>query len=370
MGTEAHSFKCPNCSADLKFFPDKQKFCCEYCRSEFTESEIRRRSIEVQELEARYRNEDAHAPQESVPPEEQNQRDAFSENTRLYACPSCGAEIVSDANTAASFCYYCHNPVILKGRVSGDFRPSKVVPFQINHDSAIEIFNQWAKKKWFIPKDLISNKQIEKMTGLYVPFWVADADTESHFDCLGERRESWTSGGYEYTKHMKFRVERDFAIKYSGVPADGSKKIDDRIMEAVEPFDYHQAKDFNMLYLSGFFADKYDVDKEQLYGRIRERMFKNSHRIIMDSCHYHSYSHQKNLDRVNHISWQYMMMPVWFMAFHYKDKIWEYAINGQTGKISGELPIDKKKVFITNIIVSIGVTLLTMMIGYLLGGLF
>ena len=286
------------------------------------------------------------AAQEGKSPEQQMKEDEFSENTRLYQCPSCGAEIVSDMNTAASFCYFCHNPVILKGRIEGRYRPSKVLPFAFGKDKAVEYFNKWAKKKRYVPNDLISEKQIEKMTGLYVPFWVADAITNSRMDAIGETIRKWSSGNYEYTQVKEFQVVRDIIVEYDGVPADGSKKIEDDLMESIEPFDYTKTKDFDMAFLSGFLADKFDVEKEAIYPRIHQRMFENNTAAIESSCGYDRLKGKHFMNNVQKLRWNYMLLPVWFMTFHYKDKIWEYAINGQTGKTIGNYPVDNGKLFL------------------------
>ncbi len=358
-------FRCPNCSADLKFDPDKQLFCCEYCKGEFTEAQIN--SMTQQKNES--------GQQQTQPQNEEQQQPKtkeeieFEENTRLYECPSCGAQIVADMNTAASFCYFCHNPVILKGRIQGMYRPSKVLPFAFGRDKAVEYFNKWAKSKRYIPDDLISEKQIEKMTGLYVPFWVADALTRTRMDAIGVNTRSWTRGDYRYTQIKEYQVVRDINVEYDGVPADGSRKIEDSLMEAIEPYDYTQIKDFDMAYLSGFFADKFDVDKDEVYPRIHERMFENNAAAAVSSCGYQQLKGKHFINNVNQLRWSYMLLPVWFMTFHYKGRVWEYAINGQTGKISGELPIDEKKLnFHTGFIIALA-TLLLLAAGYVIGGL-
>ncbi len=368
-------YRCPNCNADLKFDPDKQKFCCEYCRSEFTNQEInnmvqqKTESAQDKKQAQEKVQADQSQPQENVSEEQRGKNEEFAENTRLYQCPSCGAEIVADMNTAASFCYYCHNPVILKGRVDGMYRPSKVIPFAFGRDKAVEYFNHWAKKKKFVPDDLVSDKQIEKMTGLYVPFWVVDAITRSRLDAKGETVRTWTSGNYRYTQTKEYLVTRDINVEYDGVPADGSKKIEDSLMEAIEPFDYTRTKDFDMSYLSGFFADKFDVGKESVFPRIQQRMFENNAAAMESSCGYDRLVGKKFQDQVEKLRWNYMLLPVWFMTFHYKDKIWEYAINGQTGKISGELPIDEHKMRRHMIWITILITLIILVIGYIIGGL-
>lgn len=368
-------YRCPNCSAELKFNPDKQLFCCDYCRGEFTPQQVNQMVQQISEAEQDQQRkieeelkENEKRNQENKSPEQQMKEDEFSENTRLYQCPSCGAEIVSDMNTAASFCYYCHNPVILKGRIEGKYRPSKVLPFAFGREKAVEYFNQWAKKKKFAPNDLVSDKQIEKMTGLYVPFWVADAITHSRLDATGENVRTWRSGNYEYTQTKYYKVVRDMNVEYDGVPADGSKKIEDDLMEAIEPFDYSKTKDFDMAYLSGFLADKWDVEKESIYPRIHQRMFENNRAALDSSCGYDRMKGKHFTEDVRKLRWNYMLLPVWFMTFHYKDKIWEYAINGQTGKISGELPIDPGKLRLHMFLVGLITTLIIMVIGYFIGG--
>ncbi len=339
-------YRCPNCSADLKFDPDKQLFCCEYCRSEFSEQQVnamlqQRREQEQDQSRVQERLQQFPRP-DSFDPENASEQE-FSENTRMYECPSCGSQIVSDMNTAASFCFYCHNPVILKGRVEGMYRPAKVLPFAFGKDMALSYFKNWIKGKRYVPKDLASDLQLEKMTGLYVPFWVFDAVTSSHLDADAERVKTWTSGNYRYCKTSYYHVVRDIHAEYDGIPADGSLKIEDDLMEAIEPFDYSQLKDFDMAYLSGFFADKYDVDKDHIYPRIEERMFQSNEQKMDETVSF-SRVHNRHVDHsVRRVRWDYMLLPVWFMTFHYKGKVWEYAINGQTGKIAGELPINRKK---------------------------
>ncbi len=320
----------------------------------------------MQEIEDAYRQDPDEMPPESeLTDEEKSERETFEEESRLYSCPSCGAQIVCDANTAASFCYYCHNPVILNGRVDGKYKPSMVLPFALDRDKAVETFNLWAKSKFFAPKNLMSSAQLEKMTGLYVPFWVANSTTNSHLEALGENVRHWTSGNYRYTETSQYRVEREATVEYQGIPADGSRKIEDQLMEAIEPFDYKAAKPFNMAYLSGFMADKYDVDKEKMLPRIKERMFANNRLIINETIHYTTVKHRRENNKINTLNWRYMLLPVWFMTFEYRGKLWEYAVNGQTGKVAGQLPVSMKKLLGTCIAVALAIAGITVFGGYL-----
>lgn len=348
---EAIEYKCPNCNADLKFMPDTQKFGCEYCGSEFTLEDM-------QEINA--------DSQENVPTEtEIHEQQEFEEHTNLYHCASCGADIIADDEQTALFCYYCHNPIILAGKLTGKYKPDKVIGFRYTKENAVNCFKDWVKDKWFIPDDFKSQEQIEKMTGLYVPFWVADCNMKADLSAIGKQTRTWTSGEYRYKETKEFSIIRQADISAEGIPADGASKIEDQLMEAVEPFEYSDLKDFSMSYLSGFFADKFDVDKPQLFPRIKERASQAGRKVVHDSIRgYSSFAVTSESYNIMQTKWQYAMLPVWFMTYRYHDNVYEFAINGQTGKTAGTPPLDitKLKLFSTAIGLAVAV------VGFLLGG--
>jgi len=348
---EAVQYKCPNCGGELKFKPETQKFGCEYCFSEFTEQEIR---------EVCARNE-SRLSDENL---EQQQRE-FQEHTNVYQCGSCGAEIIADENETATFCYYCHEPVILSGRLSGDYKPERVIGFQIDRNRAETMFKDWCWKKWFIPKDFKTQSQLEKMTGLYVPFWLADCNIKASCNAIGKKIRTWRSGDYNYTETKEFEIIRKADIKLNSIPADGESKIEDQLMEAIEPFRYEEAKTFSMSYLSGFYADKYDVDKAQVFPRIRERAEGGSKSVISGSMQgYNSIIKTSENYNIINTDWEYILLPVWFMTYIHNGKTYSFALNGQTGKIAGTPPFDKLKCGIFCGIIAIVVTVLTMLGGY------
>ncbi len=325
-------YKCPNCNADIKFSAKDQRFICEYCNSSFTEQEMK--DIAALQEQQHYER----------PEEEQQTDDEFTEHTSVYSCDSCGATIMADENTAATFCYYCHNPVILKGRVSGEFRPSYVLPFQIDRETAIGHFKEFVRKHKFLPKDFLSAGQQEKIVGLYVPFWVTDVNVNADMDALGKRIRSWTSGNYSYTETQEYALARKANVVIKGLPADGASHIDDELMEAVEPFDYSKIRPFAMQYLSGFLAEKYDMDYAKMFPRIQNRAVQASDQLVRQSMTgYSSVSVTRSDIRVMSTKWEYMLLPVWFMTYKYNDKVYEFALNGQTAKFVGEPPLSKPR---------------------------
>lgn len=347
----AAEYKCPNCNADLKFYPELQKLSCEYCQSVFT----------VEEIEKIYAEAENSVPEDSVIQSQQE----FAEHNQLYHCSSCGADIMCDDRQTALFCYYCHNPVILSGKLSGAYKPSKIIGFKLTKDLATEKFQKWINQKKFVPDDFKTEQQLEKITGLYVPFWIADCKINVNFSAIGKKIRHWTSGSYDYTETQEFRISRQGTVNANGIPADGESKIDDLLMESIEPFDYNELKDFSMSYLSGFFADKYDVDKAEVFPRIRTRASEAGKKVVRDSIGiYSSLNVAVEQYNIMNTDWEYMMLPVWFMTYRYKDNVYEFAINGQTGKLAGTPPLDKTK--LKNFCAAIGIAVAVGL--YLIGG--
>ena len=346
---DAVIYKCPNCGGELTFKPETQDFGCDFCLSRFTEEEIKKTCAKAEN---------------SIPDKEQQD---FSEHTNLYHCASCGAEIMCDDNQTATFCYYCHEPVILSGKMSGDYKPGKVIGFKRTREDAERQFKDWCGMRHFLPKDFVSAKQLEKMTGLYVPFWVADCSIKADYAANAKIIRSWTSGSYRYTETKEFAVTRKADIYTRGIPADGESKIDDLLMESIEPFDYTQAKDFSMSYLSGFFADKYDVDKAGVFPRIKERANRASMQVINNSIvGYTSVIPIKQDYKILNTDWEYMLLPVWFMTYRYRGNVYSFAVNGQTGKLAGTPPLNKLKLKL----VSLGAGIAASAIATLIMGVF
>lgn len=344
---DALQLKCPNCGATVEFKADRQMFVCDFCDSAFTEQEI------------------GAANKRTANTEKASPKNDFSEHTNLYICESCGAEIVTDENTAASFCHYCHSAVTLKGRVSGALQPELIIPFKYTRDLAEIAFKKWCEKKWFLPSDFKSKGQLEKMVGLYVPFWLADCKIDASVVCDAKNVSSYRSGDYRITHTRVYSVERAAKMEYRGVPADGSKKLDDNLMDAVEPFDYKDFVPFSMNYFSGFYADKYDVDKSEVFPRIRKRMENGAKSALMDDIHgYTSVAPLRSNLKVEKANWHYTMLPVWFMTYLHGGKKYFFAINGQTGKVAGIPPLSGGKLAA----LAIGLFLIFMIFGGLMGG--
>lgn len=329
-------YKCPCCNAGLKFAGNTQQLTCAYCDNTFDIDTVRA----FNESERKENVEELHW--EKV--EHQQWSEAEQEAMRSFLCPSCGGEIITDENTAATFCPYCGNPAIMPGRLSGGLRPDAVIPFKTTRDDAKKAFLNLCKGKPLLPKFFTQEQQLEKITGLYVPFWLYDCSGELDGSYKATRIHRWSDSRYHYTKTDHFLLRRAANADFLGIPMDGSSKMDDIFMESIEPFDYGELTDFDSAFLSGFLADKYDVPSQNGEERIRQRVDRAIDELLQSSfLGYASVVPASRQLNISHSKARYVLLPVWMLNTKYKDKIYTFAMNGQTGKMTGSFPVCPKR---------------------------
>lgn len=336
------SYKCPSCGAGIEFKPALQKFHCDYCLSEYREEEIANIYKDVT-------GNQGHG----------------GENQRLasYECNSCGAKVVTDDTTTATFCYYCHNPVIISGRLIGGFKPNKLIPFSIDKQKATKTFLSWARNKKFIPKDFYSKSQLEKITGVYLPYWWADCEIDIDYVGEGRNIRIWRSGNREYTETKKFEIKRKGKIDINNVEELAFTKIDKTLLNGIAPYNENEAIKFSMPYLSGFFAEQYDIRKEEIAPKIEEQVSRYSKSLIAETVS--GFNHVNDINNNINITskkWNYTLLPAWILTYIYNGKTYVYAVNGQTGKSFGELPLNNQKVVLVSSII-FGITTMVLAIG-------
>lgn len=338
----ATAYLCKNCAAALSFDSDKQKFVCEFCLSEFDEAEL-----ECSDSAEKAR-------------EKERAGEEFCSHMNEYYCENCGAQIMADEETAAHFCAFCHSPVILFGKLSGQLRPDRIIPFAFGRDEAVKRLTEYAKKKKFIPRDFFTKEQMDKIQGVYYPFWVTDADTECSAVGTGKKLNVWRTGNTEYTKTSVFDLHRSGNIHFEDIvssalrEATGEKingcvidiaETDKNMLEGILPYPSDSLKEFSMPYLLGFTAKKRNIERSELTAEVRERMSSYAGALFASTAHhYTSVDMGRPTINVKQSSWEYALMPVWILTYKdKKGKIYTFAMNGHTGKIYGELPISRVK---------------------------
>ncbi len=327
-------YKCPCCDAPLAFSQESQKLACGSCGNDFEIEAVK---------EYNDTPEGADGPDFSWA-ESATQPWEDAEGMTSFECPSCCGQIITDGTTAATFCPYCGNPAVMPTRLSGVLKPDAVIPFKTTKKDAQDAFLRLCKGKPLLPKDFKSQQRLDQITGTYVPFWLYNCDSRLDGKYRATRVHTWSDSNYRYTKTDHYLLTRSAEALFDGIPMDGSTKMDDTAMESIEPFDYSQLVDFDTAYLSGFLADKYDVEAKDGEGRIRQRVSNTMDERIAATCIGYSsvIPVNKNL-RITHSKAKYVLLPVWVMTTRYKDQLYTFAMNGQTGKMTGRLPICAKK---------------------------
>lgn len=335
------TYQCPNCSAGLKFDPEKGKLCCEFCQSEFTEEELAATETARAAEEAASRAAEEAAEAMEHPDEE------YSALLCSYSCSSCGAEVVADQNTAVTFCPYCHNPILLGGRLAGQMKPHKVIPFAFDKKEAEKRFLAFAKKKWFVPRGFTAPDQVEKMTGIYYPFWVTDADTDASMTARATRKRSWRAGDYLYTETSNFHIERRGDIHFEDIVTPALKEEDREMLNGILPYPSDSLQPFTMPCLSGFIAKKRDIEIEAVRNAVKNRMMDYSGQLLRGTIHgYTTVLPGTPRLLVKEMHWDYTLMPIYLLNYRYKNKTYTYALNGYTGKVYGKLPLSLGKLFL------------------------
>ena len=359
------SYKCPNCGGSVVFDPKKQKFCCEFCMSEFTEEEMKAAALSSTETSGVQDGGDTSgtAGTESQAESGVNAKagtetgaDQISdmaqsgrtgstdqkEDALVYSCPSCGAELICDASTAATFCPYCGNPTVVPGQFAGTLKPDFVIPFKLSREDAIRELKKHYRGKVFLPKSFSKENHLQEIQGVYVPFWLfsGEAEGNAHYECT--RSHKRTEGEYEVIKTEHFDVYRAGTMPFEKVPVDASTKMPDDHMDSIEPYNYEELKPFSTAYLPGFLADKFDVSADKSRERADVRCLGSLKKALQGTVT----GYATCFPRGEHADIQrgkvhYALLPVWLLNTKWQGKDFLFAMNGQTGKLVGDLPVDK-----------------------------
>ena len=328
-------YKCPCCDGSIEFSSTAQKMKCPYCETEFEMDTLLAYDAELSQEHPDNMNWETAAGGEWMEGETQP--------LRVYICQSCAGEIIADASTGATACPYCGSPVVMMGQFAGVLKPDYVIPFKLDKVDAVEALKKHTSGKRLLPKVFADENHIQEVKGVYVPVWLFDTMATADMRWRGTRVRTWSDSNYHYTETSHYSITRGGTMKFSSVPVDGSTKMNDTLMESIEPFDFSQAVDFQTAYLSGYLADKYDVDAETSVKRVNARIRSSTEEAFAQTVRGFTTVHQEgcHVNLENSVA-KYALYPVWLLTTRWNGENFLFAMNGQTGKFVGDLPLDKK----------------------------
>ena len=352
MASRITNYKCPACTGPLHYEGASGRLECEYCGSSFGVTEIEDLYAEkIEEAEAA-----AAVLQAEEPEEEYNMPDGSGSwessansdwgeeaaNMKAYNCPSCGAELICDINTAATSCPYCGNPTILPGNFAGALKPDYIIPFKLDKMAAINALAKYYKGKKLLPKAFADTNHLDEITGVYVPFWLYDGEAYADMYFRATRVHTHTTRRERITTTDHFRLRRAGSLKFEKIPVDASKKMPDTHMDAIEPYDYSELRPFSTAYMPGFLADKFDMSADECAERADQRAENSTVSVINSTTGgFTTVLPESRNVRLKRGEVKYALLPVWMLSTRWKGQSFLFAMNGQTGKLIGDLPVDK-----------------------------
>ena len=324
-------YQCTNCNGGLKFDIASQMLSCEYCNTKF----------------------DPYEMDGLIPANENNSMDVT-----MFACAQCGGELYATDTTVTSFCSFCGSKAVLQSRIAKELRPDYIIPFQKTKEDCKNEYAKMMRMAIFAPKELKNKKYIDGFRGIYMPYWMYDVNHNMDVDVEGTKDRR--SGDYIITSH--YRLTGDLKAYYKGISYDGSSSFADNISEKIAPFDVHQLKKFTPAFMSGFYADTADVDASVYTEDVTQIANERTGRFLKKQKGFKKY--QISDSSINRglgsaiESTQRAMFPVWFMSYRNNDRVAYVTVNGQTGKVVADLPVDIKKYLIGTLLLAIPIFVL------------
>lgn len=329
------------------------KMKCEFCDSVYEVAEIE--AIYAEEKERAERSADAGTEQDAFGTKEKWSKD----EVKAYSCPSCGAELICEETTAAAICPYCGNTTVMQEQFQGALKPDYIIPFKVDKKDAVRALEKHYKGRPFLPSAFKSENHMEEIKGVYVPFWMFDAQAEGYAVYEATNSRVYRSGDYEVTETEYYEVHREGNLNFEKVPVDASSKMPDDYMDSIEPYDYSELKEFSNAYLSGFLADKYDVSKEECAGRANVRCEESFECALERSvAGYQTCTTLQKDTTLHQGKVHYALLPVWMLSTKWKDKTFLFAVNGQSGKMVGDFPTSWKKFWAVFAALTVSLTVL------------
>ena len=348
--------ECPCCGGTLHFDSHGQDIVCPFCDSHFSVEDLKAYSDDL----ASDKEEDTAWDESSV----QAYTGKEMEGMKVYSCESCGGEIIVDETTSSTSCPYCNNNILISKQLSGDLKPNVVIPFKNDKDNALTSLKSFFKKKPLLPGSFSKTNVVQEVKPLYVPFWLFDADVDGKVRFKGEKTRKWSDSNYDYREIKYYSLVRSGQIAFDHVPVDGSKKIQDELMESIEPFDFNEAVDFNAGYLAGIAADRYDVSKDETFNRATARFRDGTIQAFRSDIHgYDNVTVNDSNLQLSNTKTAYALYPVWLLNTKWKEKNYRFAVNGQTGKVAGDLPVSILKAILFWLLFFLAITALGAGIG-------
>lgn len=300
-------FTCKNCGGNVVYSPERKKMYCPFCDGENSEEQ--------------------------------------KMNAQRNLCNNCGGELPIMQYTSATKCPHCDSYVIVEDRVQNEYEPQMIIPFKMGKEKVKEMLREKFKAKVFAPDSFLSEVQLDSIEGDYTPFFMFDYTSDYQYEGIGTKTRVWRSGNTEYTERSEYQIRREMDISFSQIPADASEQMDDGVMDLLEPYQYQEMEGFQPKYMSGFLGEIYNKPALEYAPRAEQKAAADARELMRKTITgYGSVTATRDQVNLKRQKIQYSLLPVWVYRYSFQGKQYPFYINGQTGKIVGNVPVSTAKV--------------------------
>ncbi|MDO5678674.1 MAG: hypothetical protein Q4G35_14350 [Propionibacteriaceae bacterium] len=358
-------YKCPACGGPMSFSPDSGSMTCGYCASEFPVGAVEKQGGPAPPPPPRQRPQTGFAWDVRIP-EELTAEEARERGLLHLECPSCGGGIIGAPDTVATACPYCGNNFVAESQLRATAMPTRLIPFSTTKGEVIEKFRARAHELPLIPKVFTDEATMAELAGIYVPYWLYGCDVHADVQFDATQRSTSTIGDTETTTTGHFTVRRAADMGFNAIPVAATRIIDDDRTESIEPFDLGDARPFGTAYLAGFRANTCTVTADEAHPRAWQRIEASAINAMRGTVHGYSSVTVAGSDiRLLRGGTELVYLPVWMLNVEYAGRTWTYAMNGQTGRFTGEFPVSRAKKWSAFAAVAIPLALLIFLIIWL-----
>lgn len=351
---ETENIKCTSCGGNMDYDPATRGLKCPFCSHE---QEIEATSDQYVELDFHAQDDRFHL---------------WNEEKRVFSCDSCGAETVLDAHLVADFCSFCGSSHVSVTEKDAGIQPALIIPFHISKDDAQEKFRAWIKGRFFAPSKLKESYRLQKISGAYLPYWTYDSQTYSNYVVqvgnyyyVTETRTVYEDGKAkqvtEQVRKIRWHRERgSYKEFFDDVLIKASTTVEPGLLQKVQPFRLDDLVDYKVEYMSGFLAERYSVSLQQGFNRAQEIMKERITRGIEGSVAGDIVEVVSLSTDYKDITYKHILLPLWISSFHFNQKVYQFIVNGQSGKVAGKYPLSILKVTLFSVAI-----LLALLVVYL-----
>lgn len=342
-----HQFPCPSCGGGMTFHPSDETLTCPFCETK-------------RAIESGFPHDVARDLDEALATYRASER-----TSRIFHCESCGGETELDPYSQANFCTFCGSSHVVIHEADEAVTPHAVMPFRTTRQEAERAFRTWVKKRWFAPTTLAQTHQLDRLQGMYIPYWTFGAETSTdftvnvgiHYYVTETYRDSNGTMQTRQVQKTRWHVETgSYYETFQNVYVRANHRAFDKLLNKIEPFDFNDLRTYRDEYIAGFLAERYAIPLDEGWERAAttmDRAIENGIRYQVHGDIVHILSKRVDYDDRDYY---HLLAPIWVASYRFNDKSYTFTMNGQTAQVAGSFPISWVKV-VSTIVLSLFIAL-------------